>query len=91
MIEEHVLNATKNLLADEILPEVNLQIETEVATAENRLTQNVEGLISDLVQKVIGLEETIASKDTKISHLEQRLNVSNNNTQSLYSKQFFVN
>jgi len=75
LIEEHVLNATKNLFADEIIPGVTLQIETKVATA---VTQEVEGLkelVSGLVQKVTGLEETIALKDTKISQLEQRLNV----------------
>ena len=75
MIEEHVLNATKNLLADEILPEVTLQIETEVATAENRLTQEVEGLkglISGLAKKVTVLEVSVASKDTEIRELKQR-------------------
>jgi len=82
LIEEHVLNATRDLLADEILPEVTLQIETEVATAENRLTQNVEGLISGLAQKVTALEGkvtvlegSIASKDAEIGELKQRLNV----------------
>ena len=78
MIEEHVLNATKILLTDKFIPEVTLQIETEVGTAENRLTQEIEGLkrlISGLVQKVTGLEDSITSKDAKIDQLERQLNV----------------
>jgi len=73
LIEEHVLNATKSLLADEIIPEVTLQFETEVATAENRLTQNVEELISGLAQKVTALEVSVASKDSEINQLKQRV------------------
>ena len=60
MIEEQVLNATKNLLADEMI-EVTLQFDSKVATAENRLT---------------ALEVSIASKDTDISQLKQRFEVS---------------
>ena len=75
LIEEQVLNATKNLLADEIIPEVNLQMVTEVATVETRLTQEVDGLkelISGLGKKVSVLEGSIDSKDTEIDQLKQR-------------------
>ena len=75
LIEEQVLNATKNLLADEIIPEVNLKMVTEVATVETWLTQEVDGLkelISGLGKKVSVLEGSIDSKDTEIDQLKQR-------------------
>ena len=68
MIEEHVLNSTKTLLADELIPDVTLQInvaiQTAVAMAEKRVAQEIEGL-----------KVSIASKDAKIEKLEQRVNV----------------
>jgi len=94
LIEEHVLNATKNLLTDEFIPEVTLQFDSKVATAENRVTQTVEGLISGLAQKVSGLEQSMASKDTEISQLKQQfggleLSIASKDTEISQLKQRF--
>ena len=66
---------SKSLLTDEIFPNVNDAIQTEVATAENRWggLNQLKGLISGLVQKVAVLEQ---SKDTEIAKLNQRITVS---------------
>ena len=68
MIEEQVLNATKTLMTEEIIPNVTLQlneaIQTAVGMAEERYAQ-----------KITVLEDSIASKDTEIGLLKQRLNV----------------
>merc|ERR1712062_872149 len=79
LIEETVLNATKNFLTDEVIPDLNDAIQTEVVSAENRLT----GLINAKDAKIDGfeqlkgliggLERSMALKDTEIAQLKQRL------------------
>ena len=77
---QDTLSATKSLLTDEIFPNVNdaIQSQTEVATAENRLTglnqfiNQLKGL-KDLVQKVAGLEQKVAgleTENTKLKHVQ---------------------
>ena len=69
---------SKSLLTDEIFPNVNDAIQTEVATAENRLTglnqfinqlKGLKDLVKEFVQKVAGLE-------TENAELKQRITVS---------------
>jgi len=89
LIEETVLNATKNFLTDEVIPDLNDAIQTEVVSAENRLT----GLINAEEAKIVGFEQLIetmekrmtqenenlkglmALKDTEIAQLKRRLTV----------------
>ena len=87
LIEESVLNATKSLLTDEIVP-----VQTEVAgltglvneksakidgfeqiieTMEKRMTKENE----ELKGLIGGLERSMALKDTEIAQLKQRLMV----------------
>merc|ERR1712062_501631 len=87
LIEESVLNATKNLLTDEIVP-----VQTEVAaltglvneksakidgfeqiieTMEKRMTKENE----ELKGLIGGLERSMALKDTEITQLKRRLTV----------------
>ena len=55
--------------------------DAKVETLEKRMAHEKEefkGLIKGLVQKVTGLEESIASKDTENAQLKEQLNVSHN-------------
>ena len=78
---QDTLSATKSLLTDEIFPNVNDAIQTEVATAENRLTglnQFINQLkdLKDLVQKVAGFEQKVAGLETEIKQLKYVQHVS---------------
>merc|ERR1712004_688905 len=87
LIEETVLNATKNLLTDEIVP-----VQTEVATLTglvNEKSAKIDGFeqIIETVEKrmtkeneelkglIGGLERSMALKDTEITQLKRRLTV----------------
>ena len=76
---QDTLSATKSLLTDEIFPNVNDAIQTEVATAENRLTglnlfiNQLQEELKGLVQKVAGLEQKVAGLETENAQLKQRL------------------
>ena len=81
MIEETIINATKSLLTDEIVP-VQTEVarltglinekDTKMATIEKRMTQEIEGLKG----LIGGLVQSMALKDTENAQLKQRLNVS---------------
>merc|ERR1712062_356449 len=87
LIEESVLNATKNLLTDEIVP-----VQTEVATLTglvNEKSAKIDGFeqIIETMEKrmtkeneelkglIGGLERSMALKDTEITQLKRRLTV----------------
>ena len=81
MIEETIINATKSLLTDEIVP-VQTEVarltglinekDAKMATIEKRMTQEIEGLKG----LIGGLVQSMALKDTENAQLKQRLNVS---------------
>ena len=103
LIEESVLNATKNLLTDEIVP-----VQTEVATLTglvNEKSAKIDGfeqLITTMEKRMTqeneelkgfigGLEQSMALKDTEIANLKQKLNVSHQITYLSTSYFFFAN
>ena len=81
MIEETIINATKSLLTDEIVP-VQTEVarltglinekDAKMATIEKRMTQEIEGLKG----LIGGLVQSMALKDTENAQLKHRLNVS---------------
>ena len=66
---QDTLSATKSLLTDEIFPNVNDAIQTEVATAENRLNL----FINQLQEELKGLVQKVAGLETENAQLKQRL------------------
>ena len=75
LIQEQVLNATKAFMTEEIIPDVTLQINDVIQTAMAAVEKRVAQEIAGLNQKVTLLQGSIASKDTEIGQLKQRLNV----------------
>ena len=67
MIEDAVMNATKNMLIEDLLPEVSLKCNDD---AEKLINANAK--INGLEGKVEQLEELINAKDAKISHQEKK-------------------
>ena len=75
LIQEQVLDATKALMTEEIIPDVTLQINDVIQTAMAAVEKRVAQEIAGLNQKVTLLQGYISSKDTEIGQLKQRLNV----------------
>ena len=68
MIEDAVMNATKNMLMEDLLPEVSLKCNDDA----ERLINGKDAKINGLEGKVEQLEELINAKDAKISHQEKK-------------------
>ena len=89
MIEDAVMNATKNMLIEDLLPEVSLKCNDDAEKLINAnakinglegKVEQLEGLINDKDAKINGLEGKVEQLEGLINQLKQQVQVRKNLT-----------